>query len=80
MDGSPLPPPLKGWLNHTGYLPDGTPMDKAGNLLNHMQCCALASDGRLVGCDIVLTDALRRSAPKHGSRKSALLRLAFENC
>ena len=30
--GSPLLPPLKGFVNAIGYTPDGTPMDKAGNL------------------------------------------------
>ncbi|CAE8591092.1 unnamed protein product [Polarella glacialis] len=28
-NGSPLPPPLKGYVNDIGYTPDGTPMDKA---------------------------------------------------
>jgi hypothetical protein len=31
-NGSPLPPPLKGYVNDIGYTPDGTPMNKAGNL------------------------------------------------
>merc|ERR550537_1103901 len=26
MAGSPLPPPLKGYLNDIGFMPDGTPM------------------------------------------------------
>merc|ERR1711972_1314812 len=30
--GSPLPPPLWGYLNDVGYTPDGTDMTKAGNL------------------------------------------------
>merc|ERR1719230_2429922 len=34
MAGSPLPPPLKGYVNDLGYLPDGTPMSEAGNLAN----------------------------------------------
>merc|ERR1712151_1092828 len=33
--GSPLPPPLKGYVNEIGYLPDGTDMAIAGNLSNH---------------------------------------------
>merc|ERR1712107_630136 len=33
--GSPLPPPLKGYMNDIGYLPDGTDMAIAGNLSNH---------------------------------------------
>merc|ERR1712137_437253 len=35
VNGSPLPPPLKGFVNDIGYCPDGTPMDKAGTLINH---------------------------------------------
>merc|ERR1712039_502776 len=33
--GSPLSPPLKGYINDIGYLPDGTDMAIAGNLSNH---------------------------------------------
>merc|ERR1712107_758800 len=33
--GSPLPPPLKGYVNDIGYLPDGTDVATAGNLSNH---------------------------------------------
>merc|ERR1712056_100160 len=35
MAGSPLPPPLKGYVNSIGYLPDGTDLLTAGNLSNH---------------------------------------------
>merc|ERR1711979_108114 len=35
MAGSPLPPPLKGYVNDIGYLPDGTDLLLAGNLMNH---------------------------------------------
>merc|ERR1712007_97263 len=33
--GSPLPPPFRGYANDIGYLPDGTDMALAGNLMNH---------------------------------------------
>ena len=35
MAGSPLPPPLKGYMNNIGYFPIGTPMATAGNLSSH---------------------------------------------
>ncbi len=33
LRGSPLPRAL--FANDVGYLPDGTPMNKAGNAINH---------------------------------------------
>jgi len=33
LGGSPLPRAL--FVNDVGYLPDGTPMNKAGNCINH---------------------------------------------
>ncbi|CAE8723897.1 unnamed protein product, partial [Polarella glacialis] len=45
-NGSPLPPPLKGYVNDIGYTPDGTPMDKAGNL--SVKKCAAAAGGLMI--------------------------------
>ena len=37
VKGSPLPRAL--FVNDVGYLPDGTPMNRAGNAINHPAPC-----------------------------------------
>merc|ERR1712203_1062569 len=48
--GSPLPPPLFGFVNAIGYTPDGTSMELAGNQMNRVQQSVQVYIGLLKPC------------------------------